>query len=184
MAVILASASPRRRELLGYIVSDFECIPADIDETIPEGVSAEESAEYLACKKAESIAESHRSDIVIGSDTVVVYDGKVFGKPENEEDAERMLRALSGKVHRVITGVCIMSGRKKKSFSETTEVEFFELSDDEIKDYIATGSPMDKAGAYGIQDGALLPARSIKGDYFNVVGLPAARLKRELVSFL
>ena len=92
MSVILASASPRRRELLGYIVSDFECIPADIDETIPEGVSAEESAEYLACKKAESIAESHQSDIVIGSDTVVVYDGKVFGKPENEEDAERMLR--------------------------------------------------------------------------------------------
>ena len=184
MSVILASASPRRKELLGFIVSDFECIPADIDETIPDGVSAEESAEYLACRKAGFIAESHPSDVVIGSDTVVVYDGKVFGKPESEEDAERMLRALSGKVHKVITGVCICCGGKKKSFSETTEVEFFELSDDEIKDYIATGSPMDKAGAYGIQDGALLPAKSIKGDYFNVVGLPAARLKRELVPFL
>ncbi|MCQ2465060.1 MAG: Maf family protein [Oscillospiraceae bacterium] len=184
MDIILASASPRRKELLGYFVSDFKCIPADIDETIPSDVSAEKSAEYLACMKAEHIAADYPDDVVIGCDTVVVYGGEVYGKPSSEEDAERMLKTLSGRTHSVITGVCICRGTKKESFSETTEVEFFELSGDEILNYIRSGSPMDKAGAYGIQDGNFLPAKSIRGDYFNVVGLPAGRLKRELDSFL
>lgn len=184
MNIILASASPRRKELLGYITENFDCIPADIDETIPGNISADDSAEFLACMKAEHIARSYPQSVVIGCDTVVVYNDEVYGKPADEADAERMLKNLSGRVHKVITGVCICFGEKKESFSEVTEVEFFELSDDDIRKYIATGSPMDKAGAYGIQDGALLPARSIKGDYFNVVGLPAGRLKRELASFL
>lgn len=184
MNIILASASPRRKELLGYITEKFECVPADIDETVPENISADESAEYLACMKASHISRSYPDSVVIGCDTVVVYDGEVYGKPADEADAERMLKNLSGKVHKVITGVCMCMGEKKESFSEITEVEFFKLSDEDIRKYILTGSPMDKAGAYGIQDGALLPAKSIKGDYFNVVGLPAGRLKRELAAFL
>lgn len=181
--IILASASPRRRDLLGYIEENFRCIPADIDETIPENISAEDSAEYLAGIKASFIAESHPESVVIGCDTVVVYNGKVYGKPADETDAHRMLTELSGNIHKVITGVCICCGEIKTSFSDVTEVEFFELSDKEIADYIKTGSSMDKAGAYGIQDGALLPARRIDGDYFNVVGLPVGRLKRELQKF-
>ncbi len=183
MEIILASASPRRRELLGLVTEQFQCVPADIDETVPESISADDSAEYLACLKAEHIAASRPDSIVIGCDTVVVNDGEVYGKPSSEEEAFRMLSSLSGRVHRVITGVCICCGGEKKSFSEVTEVEFFALSEKEIRDYIATGSPMDKAGAYGIQDGSLLPAKSIKGDYFNVVGLPAGRLRRELAAF-
>lgn len=183
MNIILASASPRRKELLGYITEKFVCIPADIDETLPSDVRAEDSAEYLACMKASHIAKEYPDDIVIGCDTVVVNNGEVYGKPESEEDARRMLAELSGKTHMVITGVCMIKGEKKESFSETTEVEFFELSAEEISSYILTGAPMDKAGAYGIQDGSLLPAKSIRGDYFNVVGLPAGRLKRELRIF-
>jgi septum formation protein len=184
MNIILASASPRRKELLASVTENFECIPADIDETVPADVPAEKCAEYLACRKAEHIAKDHPSSVVLGSDTIVVYNGKVFGKPETEKEAEKMLSELSGKIHKVITGVCIIEGTKKTSFSEITEVEFFELSAEEIREYIATGSPMDKAGAYGIQDGALLPAKRINGDYFNVVGLPVARLKRELRKLL
>lgn len=182
--IILASASPRRRELLGYIAEDFRCIPADIDETIPENITAEDSAEYLACMKASFIAESCPESVVIGCDTVVVYNGNVYGKPADETDAHGMLTELSGNIHKVITGVCICCGEIKTSFSEVTKVEFFELSEEEIAGYIKTGSPFDKAGAYGIQDGALLPAKRIDGDYFNVVGLPVGRLKRELQKFL
>jgi len=184
MSIILASASPRRKELLGYIADDFKCIPADIDETVPEEIPAENCAEYLACMKAAHISAMYPEETVIGCDTVVVHNGTVYGKPSSEEEAARMLSELSGKIHRVITGVCICRGEKKESFSEVTEVEFFELSSEEISNYIASGAPMDKAGAYGIQDGNLLPARRINGDYFNVVGLPAGRLRRELSLFL
>ena len=133
MNIILASASPRRKELLGYITEKFECVPADIDETVPENISADESAEYLACMKASHISRSYPDSVVIGCDTVVVYDGEVYGKPADEADAERMLKNLSGKVHKVITGVCMCMGEKKESFSEITEVEFFELSDEDIR---------------------------------------------------
>ncbi|MGN0587294.1 MAG: Maf family protein [Oscillospiraceae bacterium] len=184
MNVILASASPRRQELLGYIFDSFECVPAYIDETLPADIAAENAAEYLAVKKAEHIAAQHPSDLVIGCDTVVLYGGRIFGKPKDEADARNMLRALSGKIHHVVTGVCMMREGKKSSFSDITEVEFYPLSDTEIDRYIATGSPMDKAGAYGIQDKKFLPVKRINGDYFNVVGLPAARLRREAESFL
>lgn len=183
MNVILASASPRRKELLGYIVPRFEIIPADVDETLPEEIPAEKSAEFLAVKKAGHISAQYPESIVIGSDTVVIVDGEILGKPADEADAYRMLKKLSGKVHTVVTGVCISQGEKKKSFSEATRVEFYLLSEEEIRDYIATGDPMDKAGAYGIQGEGCVLIKGIEGDFFTVMGLPAARLKRELAEF-
>ncbi len=183
MNIILASASPRRKELLGYAVKSFEVVPAEIDERLPRHIPAEKSAEYLAVKKAEHIAELYPESLVIGSDTVVIIDGEILGKPRDEADAERMLKLLSGKTHAVITGVCIIYGEKKKSFSEKTLVTFYPLSDEEIRGYIATGEPMDKAGAYGIQGAGCVLAEKINGDFFNVVGLPAARLRRELSEF-
>lgn len=184
MKIILASASPRRQELLNYVFDEFECIPADIDETVPESVSPENSAEYLAVKKAEHIAASFPDALVIGCDTVVVHNGVVYGKPSDKADAEKMLCSLSGKKHSVITGVCLCLNGRKHSFSDVTAVEFYNLSPQEISAYIATGSPMDKAGAYGIQDRKFLPVKAIEGDYFNVVGLPIGRLKREAESFI
>ena len=184
MNVILASASPRRKELLGYIVPRFEIIPADVDETLPKEIPAEKSAEFLAVKKAEHISAQYPESIVIGSDTVVIVDGEILGKPADEADAYRMLKKLSGKTHMVVTGVCISQGEKKKSFSEATQVEFYPLSEEEIRDYIATGDPMDKAGAYGIQGEGCVLIKGIEGDFFTVMGLPAARLKRELAEFI
>lgn len=182
MKIILASASPRRRELLADIFDEFECIATDVDETLPEGIAAEDCAEYLAVKKASSVDSDN--SLIIGCDTTVVFDGKVFGKPRDKSEAKEMLMALSGEKHLVITGVCLCFNGKKHSFSEITEVEFYPLDEKEIDEYILTGLPMDKAGAYGIQDKGLLPAKCICGDYFNVVGLPTARLKREIKSFI
>lgn len=184
MKIILASASPRRQELLRYITPEFEVIPADVDETIPDGVSADECAEFLAVKKAMSVAENHPDSIVIGSDTVVIIDDEILGKPADETDAERMLKKLSGRLHKVITGVCLACGRKTLSFSQETSVKFYPLTDAEIRDYIATGDPMDKAGAYGIQGEGCVLIEKIDGDFFTVMGLPAARLKRILSSFI
>lgn len=182
--IILASASPRRQELLKYIVPEFEIIPADIDETLPENIPAEESAEFLAVKKAKHISGKYPESIVIGSDTVVVINGEILGKPKDAADAEKMLRKLSGNTHAVITGVCISCGNITDSFSCRTLVKFFPLTDEEIQKYIATGEPMDKAGAYGIQGKGCLLAESVEGDFFNVVGLPASLLKRRLENFL
>lgn len=178
--IILASASPRRRELLQYIVPEFEVIPADIDETLPSSVPPEKSAEYLAVQKAEHIAKLHPEATVIGSDTVVIIDNVILGKPADDADAFRMLKALSGKTHKVITGVCLAGGGITDSFSCVTDVTFYPLSDDEIRAYIATGEPSDKAGAYGIQGFGSVLVRSINGDFFNVMGLPVAALKRRL----
>lgn len=178
--IILASASPRRQELLKFAAAEFEICPADVDETLPNDIPPESSAEFLAAKKAAAAAKSHEFDTVIGCDTVVICDGEIMGKPANINDARRMLRKLSGKVHCVITGVCIIANGRQKSFSECTEVEFYELSDKEIDDYVNTGDPMDKAGAYGIQTEGCVLVKRISGDFFNVVGLPVARLKREL----
>lgn len=183
MKTILASASPRRRELLGYVVKEFDVLPSDVDENIPEIVNPENSAEYLAIKKAKAVSSEHMQDIVIGCDTVVILDGEVFGKPVDKTDARIMLEKLSGRIHKVITGVCICRGNEMKSFSTVTEVEFYHLSEDEIKEYIATGEPMDKAGAYGIQGYGSLLVKEICGDFFNVVGLPVSRLKREYDEF-
>ena len=182
--IILASASPRRRELLKYIVPEFRVVPADIDETVPADIPPEKSAEFLAVKKARHVSSENPDSIIIGSDTVVIIDGEILGKPKDPSDAERMLRKLSGKTHSVITGVCLCCGNSSESFSCRTAVKFFSLTDSEIRNYIATGEPMDKAGAYGIQGKGCLLAESIEGDFFNVVGLPASLLKRRLESFI
>ena len=178
--IVLASASPRRRELIKLISEDVVCVTSGEDETLPEGIGASEVSEYLAKLKAMSVAKDYPDCAVVGSDTVVVLGKELMSKPTSFEDAFNKLRALSGKTHKVITGCCIVEGDKVRTFSEVTQVEFYELTDEEIKAYIQTGEPMDKAGAYGIQGRASLFVKGITGDYFNVVGLPVARLSREL----
>ena len=179
--IVLASASPRRKELLSFITTDFKIVPADIDETVENNVPLEKRPEYLAVKKALHISKNgYEKDIVIGCDTGVFIDGKMLGKPKNREDAENMLKLLSGRQHKVITGCCTVKNGVAKSFSNVTLVEFFELSDSEIEEYIATGEPFDKAGAYGIQGKGSLLVKKIDGDYFNVVGLPVSELNRIL----
>ena len=175
---ILASASPRRRELFGMISKDFRIVPSTAEETAPDGIAAENLPERLARLKAGDIAAKFPFDTVIGADTVVILDGRVLGKPENPEDAVRMLTALSGKKHKVITGCAVCKNGACRSFSSVTEVEFYPLDDREISDYVTTGEPLDKAGAYGIQGRGALFVKSINGDYFNVVGLPVAALRR------
>lgn len=178
--IILASASPRRQELLKYAVSDFEVRPADIDESVPGNIPPGEAAEYIAVRKARAVMENDPYDDIIAADTVVLLGDEIMGKPRDINHAREMLTRLSGKTHRVITGVCICSRGRSVSFSETTEVTFYDLSEREIEDYITTLDPMDKAGAYGIQSEGCLLVKGIKGDFFNVVGLPVARLKRVL----
>ena len=183
MNVILASASPRRKELLASVFDEFECIPSDVDETLPEEIPAEQSAEFLAVKKAAHIAKEHADSLVIGCDTIVVFNGKVYGKPHDEADAKRMLTELSGKTHKVITGVCLFYKGRSLSFSETTEVEFYPLPRAEIERYVDTARPFDKAGAYGIQEDFSKYIDRCDGDYENVVGLPFSRLERETDEF-
>ena len=179
-SIILASKSPRRQELMNHITSDFEVIVSEVEEILPGGILPEEAPVYLSGIKAEAVAADRPDRVVIGADTVVILDGAVLGKPRDEQDAVRMLRALSGKVHTVVTGCCIIKDGKQVAFSEMTRVEFYSLSDREIMEYIATGEPFDKAGAYGIQGKGSVLVKRIEGDFFNVMGLPVGRLKREL----
>lgn len=182
--IILASQSPRRKELLSEIVSEYTIIPSFADETVPETVDTEDIVVYLALLKARDIAQSHKEDIVIGADTVVIVDEKVLNKPKDEDDAKRMLKLLSGRCHKVCTGCAFVCGEIEHSFSVETQVEFFELTDEEIDSYIKTGDCMDKAGAYGIQSQGKTLVKAIYGDYYNVVGLPVGRVKRELYDFV
>lgn len=182
--VILASASPRRKELLALMCENFRVIPSDCDETIPDDVAAELAPEYLSGIKCRCIASVYDLSVVIGCDTVVICDGKVMGKPEDEADAVKMLQSLSGKTHDVITGVTIGRGCRYRSFSVDTKVTFRELSQEEITAYVRSGEPMDKAGAYGIQGKGALLVEKIEGDFFNVVGLPVSRLAEEMHEFL
>ncbi len=175
--LILASKSPRRKELLGFITNDFIVVSEEIDETVPEDMTPENAVLYLSRKKAELFQNSE--DVVIGADTIVVLNGKILGKPADEEEAFSMLKSLSGKEHSVLTGVTLISPSGKKSFYKETKVKFFELSDGEISNYIKTGECMDKAGAYGIQGFGSLLVEKIDGDYFNVVGLPVSALFRD-----
>ena len=178
--IILASASPRRRELLTLADIKYSLCIKNVDETVPGGLSPEEGAEYTAEQKTLPVAQANPGAIVIGADTVGVQDGEVFGKPADEEDAKRMLLRLSGKEHQVITGVCLTAGDVRVKFHETSTVKFYKLDRDEISRYVKSGEPMDKAGAYGIQGKGCLLVERIEGDYFNIVGLPLARLVREL----
>ena len=182
MKWILASASPRRKELLKEIVEEFEIIPAKGEEKVDEALSPCELVKALAAQKAREVAAipTAKDKIVLGADTVVALGEKVLGKPVDEADAFAMLSALSGKTHCVYTGVCVSvpkdGGRVEIIQAECTHVTFEELSETFIKSYIASGSPMDKAGAYGIQDGGLV--KSLSGSYSNVVGLPVELCKK------
>ena len=182
--IILASASPRRKELMELAGYDFEVICADIVEVVPEEAMPQEVVMSLALQKAQAVAAEHKEAVVIGSDTVVALDGKILGKPHSEQEACEMLRSLSGRTHKVFTGVAIVCGGKVKNFFDETDVEFYSLGDDEIKKYVATGEPTDKAGAYGIQGKGSVLAKRINGDFFSVMGLPSAKLYREMSDFV
>ena len=180
---IVASASPRRRELLSGAGFSFEIIPSDADETLPEGIGTEQAVCLLAERKALCVLEGRENAVVLGCDTVVVLDDVILGKPSDREDAKRMLRMLSGRTHHVITAVCIAEKGRKETFCNVTEVEFYPLSEDTVESYVATGESDDKAGSYGIQGLGAALVKGIKGDYFSVMGLPVAECVRVLSSF-
>jgi septum formation protein len=180
--LVLASASPRRQELLRNAGIRFEVQPAHIVEDPLPGERAKECAERLAREKALAVAQIRPNDVVLGADTVVVVDGQILGKPSDGADAARMLRLLSGRVHQVITGICLVVSGQWSVASETTSVTMAEIPEKEIADYVAGGEPMDKAGAYAIQGVASRWIPRIEGDYGNVVGLPVALVWRMLGS--
>ena len=180
---ILASASPRRKEILEKAGYSFEIIVSDADENITEDLSPKKTVEVLAERKALSVWESNRDSVVFGCDTVVAIDGRILGKPTDDEDAFNMLKMLSGRTHTVSTGVCICSEDKTEVFSNTTQVEFYPLSDETIRSYIASGEGKDKAGSYGIQGYGCVLVKEIKGDYFSVMGLPVSQSSRVLADF-
>ena len=184
--IILASNSPRRRELLGGLGIDFTVkVIGGIDESWPHELKGEDIPLYISREKAAPYKETIAPDeLVITADTIVYVDGEVLGKPANEADAKRMLRMISGRWHEVITGVTLMTAEREHSFAVTTKVKFCNLSDSEIDYYIKNYAPMDKAGAYGIQEWiGYVGVEAIEGSYFNVVGLPVQRLYRELIEF-
>lgn len=175
MKLVLASKSPRRSEILKNAGYDFVVRVADADETIPEGTKHEDAVVLLAARKAMAV-ERADDETVLGADTIVVLDNKILGKPKSREDAYNMLKSLSGRVHSVFTGVCIIENGKSMTFAEETEVQFLSLTDEEIYGYIDTNDCYDKAGAYGIQGYASKFVKGINGDYFNVVGLPISAI--------
>lgn len=181
--IILGSGSPRRKELLKLITEDFDVRVSDAEEKTDPSLSPAETVRTLAVIKAEGIISGNADEIIITADTVVAVDGKILGKPVDHNDAFRMLASLSGRKHCVYTGVCITDGNKKTVFSVCSDVYFYELSEKDIYDYIATGECDDKAGAYGIQGKGSLLVEKIHGDYFNIVGLPVSRLAKELKNF-
>jgi septum formation protein len=177
MKIILASKSPRRKEILETMGVSFEIDVADVDESVDACLSPVEAVCEISKRKAEKVAERHGEDeIVISADTVVVIDGKIIGKPKDKEDAFCILKNLSGRTHEVYTGFTVCGNGKTKTDFEVTKVHFKELCDDDIRRYIATGEPMDKAGAYGIQQKGNLFVDYIHGDYYNVVGFPISKI--------
>lgn len=176
---VLASKSPRRKELLNKIGINAQVIPSNVDEDAYKGLEAEKMVMQLSFVKAADVARSFRKNtFVIGADTCVCLEGKIFGKPESKDDAKRMLEELSGKTHQVYTGYCVIDCGSGKSVSRcaVTNVTFKELTESEIKAYVETGEPLDKAGAYGIQEKGAVFVEKIDGDYSNVVGLPLSPL--------
>ena len=181
--LILASGSPRRRELLSLYATDFTVCASDFDESTVTADTPAELVEMLARGKCRTVSAQHPGAVVIGCDTVVDVDGTVFGKPHDAEDAKRMLRALSGKTHHVHTGVCIAKGDRVEHFVDSCKVTFFPLSEEEIDFYASTKEPYDKAGAYAIQGRAALWLDRIEGDYYTIMGLPVSRTIRLLERF-
>lgn len=179
--LILASQSPRRQQLMEQAGYQFTVVVSDVDETNPEGMPGENVPEFLAQKKALAIAERHPDATIIAADTVVLLDNEILGKPKDAADAHAMLHHLSGKMHRVVTGVCIWQNNTVQSFSATTEVYFRPLSTDQIQYYILHYQPFDKAGSYAIQEWiGMIGIEKIKGDYYNVMGLPIGEVVQRL----
>ena len=179
MQLILASASPRRKELMGLYQIPFVIRVADIDETMDPDLPPYDEVGRVSRLKALAVSREE-DDLVVAADTIVVCEGKVLGKPHSEEEAFAMLKLLSGRDHQVMTGCTVLRGQRSETFTEVTDLHFRTLSDREIARYIASGEPMDKAGAYGIQGGAALFCASMVGDYYNVMGLPVCRLLEAL----
>ena len=181
--IVLASNSPRRHELMSGLEIDYEIktLP-DIDESYPESLKAEEIPLYISRHKAEAYRNVMKdNELIITADTIVYIDNQVLGKPKDEEDAKAMLHKLSGRTHLVITGVCLTTTSWQRSFSATTEVTFATLTNEEISHYVTKYKPLDKAGAYGVQELiGYIGVSSLKGSYYNVMGLPIQRLYREL----
>lgn len=175
MNLILASASPRRKELLSLFRVPFQIRVADIDETMDLTRTPFDEVARVSGLKAMATPRSE-DEVVVAADTIVVCEGRVLGKPRDEEEAVSMLRLLSGRDHQVMTGVTVVRGENVRTFTEVTDLHFRDLSEKEIRAYVATGEPMDKAGAYGIQGGAALFCTRMVGDYYNVMGLPVCRL--------
>jgi len=182
MSLILASQSPRRRELLGLTGLDFTIRVADIDETMDLSKAPYDEVARVSRLKALAVARKPE-DVVVAADTIVVCDHQVLGKPRNEADAFRMLRLLSGRDHQVMTGMTVLRGDEVITCTEVTDIHFRDLSDGEIRAYIAAGDPMDKAGSYGVQGGAALFVTRLEGDFYNVMGLPVCRLALILRQF-
>lgn len=182
MKLLLGSQSPRRKELLEGLGCEFECRTADTEEIYPDSLQGEEIPIYLSRLKADALRHTLQEDeLLITADTIVWHKGEVLGKPHDAEDAKRMLRSLSGETHKVITGVTLTTHSKQDSFSSMTEVRFSQLSEEEISYYVEHFMPLDKAGAYGIQEWiGHIGVEHINGSYFNVMGLPVQRLYQEL----
>ena len=179
MQLILASASPRRKELLGLFGIPFAVRAADIDETMDPSAAPRQEAARVSRLKAQAVPRDP-DDVVVAADTIVVCDGKILGKPKDPRQAVEMLTLLSGRDHQVMTGCTVLRGENSETFTEVTDLHFRVLSQKEIEAYVRSGEPMDKAGAYGIQGGAALFCEGLKGDYYNVVGLPVCRLHKAL----
>ena len=183
--IILASSSPRRKELLEKIGLKFEVEPGDCEEIVDTDLEPHEMVRKLSREKAEAVARKHRNVVVIAADTVVLIDGKILGKPKNPAEAKKMLRALSGKSHAVITGFTIIDTAKRRILSKAVETKVYirGLTSSEIDAYVNSGEPLDKAGGYGIQGLGSVIVEKIEGDYFNVVGLPLSALSESLKEF-
>lgn len=177
MAIILASKSPRRQSLMRMLGVNFSVMTEDIDETMAADRTPRQEVARLSREKAQAVCQAvSAQDVVIAADTIVVLDGQVMGKPKDRDDARRMLGALSGRTHQVLTGLTVRRGAEILTQVVSTEISFRDLTDREIMTYIETGEPMDKAGAYGIQEGAALFVSRLEGDFYNVMGLPVCTL--------
>ncbi len=178
--MILASRSPRRRELLSMLGLEYEIFTADIDETMDPALPVQDAVAAVCRKKAEAVGRDHPGKLILAADTIVVLENRILGKPHSEAEACAMLRSLSGRQHTVMTAFCLWKDGAADIHVEQTHVRFRTLSDEEIAAYVATGSPMDKAGAYGIQDQAAIFVEALDGDYYNVMGLPLCSLAQML----
>jgi len=183
--IILASQSPRRKQLMEAAELDFEIIIADVDETNPPGMPGEQVPEHLAKKKANAIEHKVKDALIIAADTVVLLDHHILGKPRDATHAREILKQLAGRTHQVVTGVCMQKGEKQISFSVTTEVHFRPLTDEQIAHYVDHYKPYDKAGAYAIQEWiGMIGIEKINGDYYNVMGLPIGEVVKRLKEFV